>query len=94
MNRILIAAAVACMTTVAMAQTPAPKDAPAKSPPMAAPAIPAATLGMTCKTQAADKKLAGAAMTSFMKKCQTDASKSCETETKTQNLKGAAKTRT
>ena len=28
---------------------------------------------VTCKNQATDKKLAGAAMTSFMKKCQTDA---------------------
>ena len=27
----------------------------------------------SCKTTAADKKLAGAAMNSFMKKCQTDA---------------------
>jgi hypothetical protein len=47
---------------------------------------------MTCKAQAADKKLAGAAMNSFMKKCQADASKACDTESKTQNLKGAAKT--
>ena len=31
-------------------------------------------------------------MTSFMKKCQADASKTCETDGKTQNLKGAAKT--
>ena len=48
--------------------------------------------GQTCKAQASDKKLAGAAMTSFMKKCQSDASKACETDGKTQSLKGAAKT--
>ena len=30
-------------------------------------------------------------MTSFMKKCQADASKACEAGSKTQNLKGAAK---
>ncbi|MBI2740867.1 MAG: hypothetical protein HYX38_30575 [Rhodospirillales bacterium] len=27
----------------------------------------------SCKAQATDKKLAGAALTSFMKKCETDA---------------------
>ena len=27
----------------------------------------------TCKAQATDKKLAGAALTSFMKKCESDA---------------------
>jgi len=32
----------------------------------------------TCKAQAAHKTLAGAAMTSFMKKCESDAKKSCE----------------
>ena len=31
----------------------------------------------TCKAQAKDKKLAGAALTSFMKKCESDASKAC-----------------
>jgi hypothetical protein len=48
--------------------------------------------GTTCKAQAAEKKLAGAAMTSFMKKCQTDASKTCEADAKSKNLAGAAKT--
>jgi len=46
----------------------------------------------TCKTQAADKKLAGAAMTSFMKKCESDAKKSCEADSKAKKLSGAAKT--
>jgi hypothetical protein len=46
----------------------------------------------TCKSMAADKKLAGAAMTSFMKKCQSDASKTCDTQAKDQKLNGAAKT--
>ncbi len=32
----------------------------------------------TCKSQASDKKLAGAAMTSFMKKCESDALKTCD----------------
>ena len=45
-----------------------------------------------CATQATDKKLAGAAMTSFMKKCQSDAAKTCGTQAKDQKLAGAAKT--
>jgi len=46
----------------------------------------------TCKSQATDKKLAGAAMTSFMKKCQGDAAKTCDASAKDQKLNGAAKT--
>ncbi len=46
----------------------------------------------TCKSQASEKKLAGAAMTSFMKKCQTDAAKTFDTEAADKNLAGAAKT--
>jgi hypothetical protein len=100
MRKFIVAAAIALLSTAAIAQTPAPKSdakAPAKAvapaaAPAAAPSTPSTAAGMTCKAQAADKKLAGAAMTSFMKKCQTDASKSCEQDSKTQNLKGAAKT--
>ena len=43
------------------------------------------------KGQAADKKLAGAALTSFMKKCQTDATASCNTAAADKKLVGAAK---
>ncbi len=46
----------------------------------------------TCKDQAAEKKLAGAAMTSFMKKCQADAKKSCDASAAEKKLSGAAKT--
>jgi hypothetical protein len=46
----------------------------------------------TCKAQSAEKKLAGAAQTSFLKKCETDAKKKCETDETSQKLKGAAKT--
>ena len=42
-----------------------------------------------CATQAADKKLAGAAKTSFMKKCETTA---CESQAADKKLNGAAKT--
>jgi psiF repeat len=96
MRKFIVAAAIALLSTAAIAQAPAPKSdakAPAKAAaPAAAPSTPSAMPGMTCKAQAADKKLAGAAMTSFMKKCQTEATKSCAQDGTTQNLKGAAKT--
>jgi hypothetical protein len=46
----------------------------------------------TCKSDAADKKLAGAALTSFMRKCQTDAKAACEKSAADMKLAGAAKT--
>jgi hypothetical protein len=52
----------------------------------------ASAQGASCKSQAADKKLAGAAMTSFMKKCQSDAQKSCDASAADKKLSGAAKT--
>jgi hypothetical protein len=45
----------------------------------------------TCKSDAADKKLAGAALNSFMKKCESDAKKTCEADAKDKKLAGAAK---
>jgi hypothetical protein len=45
----------------------------------------------TCKAQAAEKALAGAALSSFMKKCQSDARKACDTSAADQKLSGAAK---
>ncbi|MDB5572752.1 MAG: hypothetical protein JWN93_3935 [Hyphomicrobiales bacterium] len=46
----------------------------------------------SCKIEAGSKKLAGAALTSFMKKCQTDASATCERQAADKKLHGAAKT--
>jgi hypothetical protein len=46
----------------------------------------------TCKSEAADKKLAGAALKSFMTKCERDATTTCEADSKQKNLAGAAKT--
>ena len=43
----------------------------------------------SCATQAADKKLAGAAKTSFMKKCAKD---SCSAQAADKKLHGAAET--
>jgi hypothetical protein len=46
----------------------------------------------SCKSQAGDKKLAGAAMNSFMKKCETDATTSCTKQADDRKLAGAART--
>jgi psiF repeat len=46
----------------------------------------------TCTSQAMDKKLAGAAKTSFMKKCQADALAACTATASDKKLAGAAKT--
>ncbi len=45
----------------------------------------------TCTVQAGEKKLAGAAKNSFMKKCETDARTACETQAAERKLAGAAK---
>jgi len=50
----------------------------------------------SCQTQAAEKKLAGAAKTSFIKKCEKDATAAattaCEGQATDKKLAGAAKT--
>jgi hypothetical protein len=46
----------------------------------------------TCKSQADEKKLAGAALKSFMTKCERDAQATCDTSAKEKKLAGAAKT--
>jgi hypothetical protein len=45
----------------------------------------------TCKSEAADKKLAGAALKSFMTKCERDATTTCTADSNAKNLRGAAK---
>jgi uncharacterized protein YdbL (DUF1318 family) len=46
----------------------------------------------TCTDQATSKKLAGAALKSFMTKCQKDAQTTCDASAQDKNLAGAAKT--
>ena len=46
----------------------------------------------SCTVSATEKKLAGAAKTSFMKKCETDAKASCDAQATEKKLAGAAKT--
>lgn len=48
--------------------------------------------GPSCNAAAAEKKLAGAAKTSFLKKCQKDAAATCDTAAAEKKLSGAAKT--
>ena len=45
----------------------------------------------TCQAKAAEKKLAGAAKTSFLKKCEKDATATCEAAAAEKKLAGAAK---
>jgi hypothetical protein len=46
----------------------------------------------TCRNEAADKHLAGAALTSFMGKCGRDAKASCEATAEERKIFGAART--
>jgi hypothetical protein len=45
----------------------------------------------TCKSEASTKKLAGAAMTSFMTKCENDAKTKCTADSDKRKLAGAAR---
>lgn len=45
----------------------------------------------TCAASATEKKLAGAAKNSFMKKCEKDAAAKCDMASKEKKLAGAAK---
>lgn len=45
----------------------------------------------TCKSDAEGKKLAGAALKSFMTKCEKDATAACEKDSMSKKLAGAAK---
>jgi hypothetical protein len=45
----------------------------------------------TCKSEAGQKKLAGAALNSFMTKCENDAKAKCEADSAQRKLAGAAK---
>jgi hypothetical protein len=80
-KRTLLAALLTTLAMAAVAQTPN-VNVPATSPAAQSP---------TCKGQAADKKLAGAALASFMKKCQADATTSCNSAATDKKLTGAAK---
>lgn len=50
-----------------------------------------AALADTCKAGADSKKLAGAALKSYMTKCEKDAKTTCDTQAADKKLAGAAK---
>jgi len=52
----------------------------------------AALADATCSATAKDKKLAGAALKSFMTKCTKDANSKCTADAKGKKLHGAAET--
>jgi hypothetical protein len=54
--------------------------------------LPAAAQTATCKSQAAEKKLAGAALKSFMTKCEKDSKATCDVSATEKKLSGAART--
>jgi hypothetical protein len=54
--------------------------------------LPAHAEDTSCKATVAEKKLSGAARTSFMKKCETDAKSRCDLAAGDKKLAGAAKT--
>jgi len=78
-NLMIVAAMLALSAAPGLAQTASPT----------APTTPAVT--SSCKAQASDRKLAGAAMNSFMKRCEADATKACATQASDRKLAGAAK---
>ncbi len=53
---------------------------------------PVAQAAPSCSVQAGEKKLSGAALTSFIKKCETDAATACTKASGERKLAGAAKT--
>lgn len=55
-------------------------------------ALPAFAQEASCTATATEKKLAGAAKNSFMKKCEKDATDRCEATAAEKKLAGAAKT--
>jgi len=50
------------------------------------------TFAATCQDTANEKKLAGAALKSFMEKCEKDATATCDASAREKKLAGAAKT--
>lgn len=59
---------------------------------LAALAVPVSAAETNCAAVVKEKKLAGAAKTSFLKKCEQDARAACEASAVEKKLAGAAKT--
>jgi hypothetical protein len=76
-------AAIICTITMLGVVPVAAQTAIAPTP-MAAPT--------SCKAQATEKKLAGAAQKSFLTKCEKDSKATCDTSATEKKLSGAART--
>ena len=86
----LLAAALA-LAIPAAALANSHKEAPKMGASGAAASAPMAAAGH-CQMMATEKKLAGAARTSFVKKCESDAAAACDAKAAEKKLAGAAKT--
>ena len=53
--------------------------------------VSSAAMAESCKFEAGAKKLAGAAQSSFLKKCEKDAKATCDAQAADKKLAGAAK---
>lgn len=94
MSKNLAGAAKTSFMKKCAADMPSAVASPGVPASAAAPA-PTATLISACEGQAVDKRLAGAAKTSFVRKCEKDASpvaaaRHCETQAHDRKLAGAA----
>ena len=85
MKQLITLAAALALSTAAFANSH--KEAPG----MAASGA-MAMGGGSCTAMATEKKLAGAAQASFMKKCEADAATACDAKAAEKKLAGAAKT--
>lgn len=86
---VLMASTLASLTVATAVRAQNAEPAPVAAP-VATPAV--APANPDCAAQASDKKLAGAALNSFMKKCARDAATtSCDVAAEEKKLKGAAK---
>jgi hypothetical protein len=93
MIRPLCLAAAFALSIPAAALANSHKEAPKMAASGAMPASGAmAAGGGSCAAMAAEKKLAGAAKNSFMKKCESDAGATCDAKAAEKKLAGAAKT--
>lgn len=80
------------MTFAVSGPARAQNEEPAPAAPVAAPAPAVAPANPDCAAKASEKKLAGAALNSFMKKCMRDtATAGCSVAAEEKKLKGAAK---
>jgi len=80
--------AFACLAAQAQSPDKSVTAPPASTPPAA---VQPATAASSCSATVTDKKLAGAAKSSFMKKCEREATATCETSATDRKLAGAAK---